>query len=479
LLLTIRAMHRLLWLLLLGLPLTAAEHTSPPAVWLVVPFIVLLTAIAVMPLLAAKFWHHRYPQVSFALGGVVAIYYLFSGHANAVVHVGFEYMSFISVISCLFLVTAGIVLNLGFAGNPRTNLGVLLFGAVLANAIGTTGASILLIRPFLRMNRGRLRPYHLVFFIFMVANIGGALTPIGDPPLMLGYLKGIEFVRFYELNLPAWLLALALLGGIFYVIDWCNKTPSQAPEPGGEVVLTGVKNILLLAISVGCILIDPNRVQWVPGLTHGPAGWGLCMGKPPSPDIETFSFVREILLLSIGWFALRTTPREHLQKNGFTSEPLREVAILFVGIFLTMMPALELIRAQAVSGALFGIPLTPMAYYFGTGVFSGILDNAPTFMAFMAGMEGQHDLTIAQIGASTDPAVVRAFGACAVASVFWGAMSYIGNGPNFMVKAIVESTTGPEGRPVMEVPSFFGYIGKYALPILLPVLFVVGILLYR
>ena len=155
------------------------------------------------------------------------------------------------------------------------------------------------------------------------------------------------------------------------------------------------------------------------------------------------------------------------------------MAILFVGIFLTMMPALELIRAQAVSGNLFGIPLTPLAYYFGTGIFSAVLDNAPIFMAFMAGMEGQHGLTIAQIGTSTHPEVVRAFGACAVASVFWGAMTYIGNGPNFMVKAIVESTTGPDGKPVMEVPSFFGYIGKYGLPILLPVLLVIGFLFYR
>lgn len=464
-------------LLCLGLPLAAAESTPPP-VWAVIPFVVLLAAIAVMPLVAAKVWHHRYPLVSFALGGLVAAYYLFSGHANAVVHVGFEYLSFISVITCLFLVTAGIVLNLGFTGNPRTNLGVLLFGAVLANAIGTTGASILLIRPFMRMNRGRLRPYHLAFFIFMVANVGGALTPIGDPPLMLGYLKGIEFMRFYDLNLPAWIAALALLGGIFFVVDWRNKAQPERPAYGGEVVLTGVKNILLLVIGVVCILIDPNRIPWVPGLSHGPDGWGFGLGRPPGPDIETFSFVREFLLLGIGWYAYHSTPRENLRVNGFTAEPLREVAILFVGIFLTMMPALELIRAQAVSGSLFGVPLTPLAYYFGTGFFSAILDNAPTFMAFMAGMEGQHSLTIAQIGTSIDPTVIRAFGACAVASVFWGAMTYIGNGPNFMVKAIVESTTGPAGKPVMEVPSFFGFIGKYSLPILLPVLLVIGFLFY-
>lgn len=472
-------MHRFLILLLAGIPLAAAEHGAPPPVWTVLPFVCLLAAVAVMPLVAAKLWHHRYPLVSFVLGGLVALYYLVTGRFEALVHVGFEYLSFISVVACLFLVTAGIVLRLGFSGSPRTNTFLLLFGAVLANAIGTTGASILLVRPYLQMNRGRLRPYHLAFFIFLVANVGGALTPIGDPPLMLGYLKGIEFVRFYELNLPEWLFALATLGTIFYLIDRRNPAPPDQVDHGGEVTITGVKNIALLAAGVGCILIDPNRGTWVPGLTHGPDGWGMMLGKPPSPDITTFSFLREFLLLGIGWYAFRTTPPENLRTNGFTPEPLREVAILFVGIFLTMLPALEIIRAQAVSGNLFGIELTPMAYYFGTGIFSAILDNAPTFMAFMAGMEGQHGMTIAQIGASADPAVVKAFGACAVASVFWGALTYIGNGPNFMVKAIAENTTGPDGKPVMEVPTFFGYILKYALPILFPVLFVIGVLFYR
>ncbi len=432
-----------------------------------------------MPLVAAKMWHRRYPLVAFGLAAVVAIYYLATGRAGALVHVGFEYLSFISVVACLFLVTAGVVLKLGFTGSPRTNTAVLLFGALLANAIGTTGASILLIRPFLQMNRGRLRPYHLVFFIFLVANIGGALTPIGDPPLMLGYLKGIEFVRFFELNLPQWVCALGMLGTIFYFLDRRNPSPPDQAEHGGEVAITGVKNIALLAAAVGCILIDPNRGDWVPGLTHGPAGWGLHLGKPPSPDIETFSFVRELLLLGIGWYAFRTTPPENLRVNDFKAEPLREVAILFVGIFVTMLPALELIRAQAMSGALYGVPLTPLAYYYGAGFFSAILDNAPTFMAFMAGMEGQHQLTIAQIGASADPLVVRSFGACAVASVFWGAMTYIGNGPNFVVKAIAENMRGPDGQPIVAVPTFFGYIFRYSLPILLPVLFVIGFLFYR
>lgn len=472
-------MLRLLALLLITtVPCAAAEGLAPPPAWSVLPFVLLLGMIAVMPLVAAKFWHHRYPLITFGLGAVIGLFYLFTGRQAALVHVFFEYLSFISVIACLFLVTAGIVVNLGFTGSARTNLSLLLFGALLANAIGTTGASILLIRPYLQMNRGRLRPYHLVFFIFIVANIGGALTPIGDPPLMLGYLKGIEFVRFFELNLPEWCTALALLGAIFYLIDRRNPAPPDHIEHGGEVTLTGVRNIALLAIAVGCILIDPNRVDWAPGLVHGPDGWGLRLGKPPVGH-ETFSFVRELLLLGIGWFAIRTTPSENLRTNAFNPEPLREVAILFVGIFLTMLPALEIIRSQAQSGNLFGIPLTPIAFYFGTGVFSAVLDNAPTFVAFLAGMEGKYDLTVAQIGASSDPAIVKSLGACAIASVFWGAMTYIGNGPNFMVKAIAEATVDAEGRPVVEVPSFFGFIGRYSLPILLPVLLLIGWLFYR
>ncbi len=471
-------MRRLLALLLLATaPCAAAEGLAPPPAWSVLPFVLLLGMIAVMPLVAAKFWHQRYPLITFGLGAVIGLFYLFTGRQAALVHVFFEYLSFISVIACLFLVTAGIVVNLGFAGSARTNLSLLLFGALLANAIGTTGASILLIRPYLQMNRGRLRPYHLVFFIFIVANIGGALTPIGDPPLMLGYLKGIEFVRFFELNLPEWCTALALLGAIFYLIDRRNPVPPDHIEHGGEVTLTGVRNIALLAVAVGCILIDPNRVDWAPGLVHGPDGWSLSLGKPPVGH-ETFSFVRELLLLGIGWFSFRTTPPENLRTNTFNFEPLREVAILFVGIFLTMLPALEIIRSQAQSGSLFGIPLTPLAFYFGTGVFSAVLDNAPTLVAFLAGMEGKYDLTVAQIGASVEPEIVKSLGACAIASVFWGGMTYIGNGPNFMVKAIAEATVDAAGRPVVEVPSFFGYIGRYSLPILLPVLLLVGWLFY-
>lgn len=470
-------MLRLLALLLLGGSGFAAEGVAPPPAWSVLPFVVLLGMIAVMPLVRPAWWHHRYPLVSYALGAVVALFYLIQGRWLSLVHVGFEYLSFVAVLACLYLVAAGIIVRLGFRGSARTNTFLLLFGALLANLIGTTGASVLLIRPYMLMNRGRLRPYHLVFFIFLVSNIGGALTPIGDPPLMLGYLKGIEFFRFYELNFREWLTALALLGGIFYLIDRRNPAPPDEIEHGGELTITGVRNIGLLAVAVACIMLDPNRVEWVPGIVHAADGWSLALGPAPAGG-ETFSFMRELLLLAIGFWALRTTPAENLRANGYTSEPIREVAVLFVGIFLTMMPALELIRHQAAGGALFGLPLTPLTFYFGTGVFSGVLDNAPTFMAFLAGMEGKYDMTIAQLGASSDVTVAHSLGACAVASVFWGALTYIGNGPNFMVKAIAESATDDAGRRLIEVPSFFGYIMRYSLPILLPVLLLIGWLYY-
>ncbi len=459
-----------------------ADPASVPALWSVIPFATLLAAIAVMPLVAAKFWHHWYPHIAISLGLAVAGYYLFGlGDAGSLIHVGFEYASFISLIACLFLCSGGVVVKLGFRGTPWTNLGLLLFGAVIANLIGTTGASMLLIRPFLRLNRGRLRPYHVVFFIFIISNCGGCLTPIGDPPLLLGFLRGIEFFRFFELNVGAWLLVLVLLSLAFLAFDLGNRAVADPPADerggrGGEFSLEGARNLLLLFIALGCIFLDPNRVSWVPGIGHDATGWQFTSGALAGG--ETFSFVRELLLVGIGAFTYRITPREDLRANGFSFEPLREVALLFIGIFLTMLPALQLIRADAQDGNLFGVALTPWTFYLGTGAFSGILDNAPTFIAFLAGMEGKYGLSVSAIGRSLDPQIAASLAACATASVFFGAMTYIGNGPNFLVKAIVESSHDQDGRPLVEVPSFFGYIFRYAVPVLLPILLLVGLVFF-
>jgi len=459
--------------------LLAAADGPAPAVWSVAPFALLLTLVAVMPLVAAHWWHRWYPAVAIGLGALVAGYYLaVLGKPASLIHVGFEYAGFISLIGCLYLCSGGVVVGLGMRGTPATNTGLLVFGACLANVIGTTGASMLLIRPFLRLNQGRLRPYHVVFFIFLVSNIGGALTPIGDPPLLLGFLRGIPFFRFTELNLGPWLVAMALLATAFFALDSRNPHP---PEPahghGGTIALRGGRNLLLLVVALGCVFVDPNRVTWVPGIGHDAAGWGLTVG--PLAGGETFSFVRELLLTGIGLYAWRTSPPENLAANGFTWGPLKEVGLLFIGIFLTMLPALELIRADAADGNLFGIPLTPLAFYLGTGLCSAILDNAPTFIAFLAGIEGATGLTVPQIGLSADPKVALDLAACACASVFFGAMTYIGNGPNFMVKAICEDAKDTQGRPAVEVPGFFGYIVRFALPILLPILLVVGWIFFR
>ncbi len=470
---------RIVLLLILLSSLAPGAEGATPALWSVAPFALLLVLIAVMPLVAAHWWHRWYPVVAIGLGAAVAAYYLGAlGKPASLIHVGFEYAGFISLIGCLYLCSGGVVVGLGMRGTPTTNTGLLVFGACVANIIGTTGASMLLIRPFLRLNQGRLRPYHVVFFIFMVSNVGGALTPIGDPPLLLGYLRGIEFFRFLELNLGPWLLAMGLLSATFFAIDARNPHgPELALSHGGAVSLRGGRNLLLLVIALGCVFVDPNRVAWVPGLGHDAQGWRFTIGALAGG--ETFSFVRELLLTAIGIFAWRTSPAENLAANGFSWAPLKEVALLFIGIFLTMLPALELIRADAVDGNLMGITLTPMAFYFGTGLFSAILDNAPTFIAFLASIEGVTGLTVAQIGASTDAKIALDLAACACASVFFGAMTYIGNGPNFMVKAICEDTKDAQGRPVVAVPGFFGYIARYALPILLPILVIVGFVFFR
>jgi Na+/H+ antiporter NhaD/arsenite permease-like protein len=381
------------------------------------------------------------------------------------IHVGFEYLSFIALLTCLYVCSGGIVIGLGGRGKPWSNTLLLLVGGLIANVVGTTGASMLLIRPFLRANRGRLRPYHVAFFIFIVSNVGGALTPIGDPPLLLGFLRGIDFFRFFELNFLPWLLAMVLLLALFFWFDHANKRhPQTLAEFRNLPAIQGWSHLGLLALGVAVVFLDPAKVPWLPAIHyHG----------------HDFSFVREVLMFGIAFIAFKTARKEHLQTNDFTFEPIREVAFLFVGIFLTMIPALELIRHAAQGGAIVGFPLTVSTFYLGTGLFSAVLDNAPTFIAFLAGMEGRFGMDVAALGHSTDPQVVASLAACACAAVFFGAVTYIGNGPNLMVKAICESARDANGALLVEVPTLHGYFLRYALPILTPVLLIVWAVFFR
>lgn len=456
-----------------------ASYSAGP-MWLVLPFVVLLLLIATGPVLYEKHWHHHYPKYAVGLGIIVAVYYLaVIGQTGPVLHAAQEYISFITLIAALFIASGAILVQTDFAGTPRANVLMLLTGAVLSNLIGTTGASMLLIRPFIRLNVGRFRPYHVVFFIFIVSNVGGSLTPIGDPPLFLGFLRGVPFFWTLEVMWPVWLFGLAVLLTVFYFIDHRNHkhsiredvpeeklaeeepdtplmTPTTIHGPARMRIL-GKRGFAWLALIIACVFIDPSVMPGIVPNLHA-------MGSPIG--------LREALLLVICFLAYRTADPQAHRGNQFTLEPVREVAWLFVGIFLTMQPALIRIAEAAHASA---DVLTVSHFFFGTGILSGVLDNAPTYLSFLTA-------AAAKFGVNVDNAeAVRALAvnadskfyveAISVAAVFWGALTYIGNGPNFMVRSIAESSG-------VKAPSFFGYFLRYALPILVPTYMLVWLVFF-
>ncbi len=455
----------------------AAVGTATPGVplWLSGPFALLLLLIATMPLSpprARHLWERFYPVVAIGLGVVVATYYVAlveHGGGRVGLTIG-EYVSFVALIGSLFVVAAGIHVRIRGEARPAQNVVFLLVGAGLTNVIGTTGASMVLIRPWIRMNRYRITAYHTVFFIFVISNVGGALTPIGDPPLFLGYLHGVPFFWLVDKAAPAWALTLVLLLGVFFALDrrnylrarWQIREMQTARD--SLVTVEGRQNVLFLALIMVGVFI-PDRF-----------------------------FLRELVMVAAAAASYGLTRPAVRAANEFTFAPIKEVAVLFAGIFLTMMPALDYLERH---GQELGFK-TPLGYYFASGALSAVLDNAPTYLNF---------LTLAE--AAVTPSDVRARGAEAASaaspeaaarareavllgwlihpesrtpsgtpalsfvvaislgSVFFGAMTYIGNGPNFMVKSIAEAAG-------VRVPTFFGYVGQYSLPILLPILALVG-----
>ena len=422
--------------------------------------------IATGPLFYEHFWHKNYPIVAVALAALVVSYYLFVIHnQHGPVHALAEYMQFIALLSSLFIASGGILIKVDKKATPLVNSTILVLGAVISNLIGTTGASMLLIRPYIRLNKDRVRAYHIVFFIFLVSNIGGSLTPIGDPPLFLGFLRGIPFFWTMVHNVEEWILATLVLTAIFFIIDKRNQQKAE-PEDHEEtysnkISLVGKRNFIWLGVVIAAVFIDPNKFDWVPGITY---------------DGQQFSFVRELIMFAVAFLSYRFANREALGGNEFSFEPIREVAFIFIGIFGTMMPALELVGNFAKSEA--GAELiTHNTLFWGTGLLSGFLDNAPTYLNFLAA-------AMASLGADVGtPAEVVAFAngdyqesildltAISVAAVFFGAMTYIGNGPNFMVKSIAEQIG-------IKMPSFFGYIIRFSVPFLLPVLIVIWVLFF-
>jgi Na+/H+ antiporter NhaD/arsenite permease-like protein len=464
-----------------------------PNPWMVVPFVLLLAAIALGPLAWPHGWHRHYPKVAVGLGAVtLAYYWLGLGATGRIAHTAHEYVSFIALIGSLFVVSGGIHITVKGEATPLANCLFLLVGAVIANVLGTTGASMLLIRPWLRMNKYRLTAHHVVFFIFIVANVGGCLTPIGDPPLFLGCLKGVPFWWVLEHCWPMWLVGVGSLLAIFYVLDLRNylKAPREVREketgPGEQWRIRGLHNVGFLAVILGAVFLQ----------------------HPP--------FLREAVMVAAAVGSYLTTPRPVHEANDFNFEPIREVAILFIGIFATMMPALDWLQLHARE---LGEP-TPTLFYWGTGILSAVLDNAPTYLSFLSaaigvfappavlqqlraavtqglapsavqdpilqgaleGMAryfprelagGQPSVEHLQLSVLLGPPENNLFIiAVSIGAVFFGAATYIGNGPNFMVKSIAEHQKA-------HVPTFLGYVFRFTLPYLLPVLVLTWWIFFR
>ncbi len=438
--------------------ITSSEeaHSSDhlPSALMVLPFVILLAMIATGPLFYHHFWEKNYPIIAIILGLVTVLYYLFFlNDTHSLLHTAAEYLSFIALLSSLFVASGGILIKVDKKSTPWLNAGILLFGSVIANVIGTTGASMLLIRPFIKINKDRIKPYHIIFFIFLVSNIGGALTPIGDPPLFLGFLRGVEFFWVIQHVWYIWLPTILLVTLIFVLIDSRNVSKIETGEKfSGKIEFKGMRNVFYLLVIVISVFIDPAVMSWVPSLSPLPIG------------------IREIIMFSMVIISYRTADTEILKANEFDFEPIKEVAYLFVGIFATMIPALQLISHEA---NILGEKLTPGIFYWATGILSAFLDNAPTYLNFLSAALGKYGMNVnlsAEVSrfAQIHPIYLSAI---SVAAVFFGAMTYIGNGPNFMVKSISE-------RSGIKMPSFFGYLIKYSIPILIPVFIIVWLVFY-
>lgn len=451
--------------------LVASSDSEPsdhhgPAAWSVFPFVLLLLMIATGPLFYEHFWHKNYPIVALALAAIVIGYYLFGLHnSHSPIHALAEYVQFIALLSGLYIASGGIMIIVDKQASPSTNLILLAIGAVIANIIGTTGASMLLIRPFIRLNKNRIKAYHIIFFIFLVSNIGGCLTPIGDPPLFLGFLKGVPFFWTLSHNVVPWAFAVVVLLILFYLFDKRNKSDysfgEDVAKPTNKVAIRGTRNFWWLSVVVGSVFLDPNVFEWVPGIEY---------------DGVKFSFIREIIMFTSAFLAYKFADKQALSGNDFNFEPIREVAFIFIGIFGTMMPALELVSnyAQSPEGSAL---ISHNTLYWGTGLLSGFLDNAPTYINFLTAAMASTGASITVLPevvgyASGDyPNSILNLQAISVAAVFFGAMTYIGNGPNFMVKSIAEQVG-------IKMPSFFGYIIRFSIPILLPIFLLVWLLFF-
>ncbi|WP_416189310.1 sodium:proton antiporter [Neisseria sp. CCUG17229] len=415
------------------------------------PFAAILLSIALGPLMMPKIWHHHFGKIT-AFWTVLflvpfVLYFGFTAGIQVVAHAMVEeYIPFILLLFALYTISGGILVWGNLQGSAKLNTTLLAIGTVLASVMGTTGAAMLLIRPLLKANDNRKHKVHVVvFFIFLVANIGGGLTPLGDPPLFLGFLKGVDFMWTVVHMFPPVLISVVILLTVFYFLDRHlyskeDEVVPHDPSPDSKLQIFGKVNFILLLGVVGAVLMS--------GI------W-----KPDHPGFEIFgshyllpNLVRDVILLSLAVISLLITPKQVRAGNEFNWEPIAEVGKLFAGIFITIAPVLAILKAGE-NGALRGVvsmvhnaagePLNTM-YFWMTGVLSGFLDNAPTYLVFfnMAGGDAQSLMT---------GPLFHTLLAISMGSVFMGALTYIGNAPNFMVKAIAEQRG-------VKMPSFFGYM---------------------
>ncbi|MBO7160798.1 MAG: sodium:proton antiporter [Paludibacteraceae bacterium] len=420
-------------------------------VFSLIPFVIMLLCIAVGPLVAEHWWENNRNKliVSLILGIPTAIWLCLNGLSDKLIHqMVFDYVPFIILLTALFTVTGGIRISGNLAAKPIVNTAFLGIGYLLASIMGTTGAAMLLIRPLIETNQERKHKVHtILFFIAAVANCGGLLTPLGDPPLFLLYLKGAEFTWFMGM-LPEWALAGALLLLVYFIVDTMMYKKEDAADIARDnnektsVKITGNINFLYL-IGVVCAVafINPGTIP--------------AMGDHHAPIyVRLLREIVLVILILASWF---TTKQQIRKDNNYSWGPIIEVAVLFVGIFATMTPALLFLEANA--GSL-GIT-EPWQFVYATGALSSFLDNAPTALAFHSVALGLDPaLTAGATMVAGIPEVLLK--AISMGAVFFGAMTYIGNGPNFMVKAIAEQNK-------IQMPSFFGYMFKFSLVVLLPI----------
>ncbi len=439
--------------------------------WSTIPFAGMLLSIALFPLLAPKIWHHNFGKVSFFWAIAFALPFLIhykSVAIHEILHIYLiDYIPFIILLWALFTVSGGILLKGAIKGNPVTNLVMLIIGTFLSSWIGTTGSAMLLIRPVIRSNINRKNKVHIIiFFIFLVANIGGSLTPLGDPPLFLGFIHGVDF--FWTMKIfPHMALVSLILLTIFFILDtyYYKKETEEirelSEEKGEPIKILGLHNIIFLFGIIGGVLFSGT----------------VKLGQVNVFGIHMHiqNIIRDFVLILMGILSLITTKKKIRKDNNFTWFPIQEVAILFAGIFMTIIPALAILKAGDKGSLSFIINAVkePWHYFWITGTLSSFLDNAPTYLTFFNTAMGQFFSGMVEHQAVVQLMTQKAIylKAISAGAVFMGAMTYIGNAPNFMVKSIAEENG-------VQMPSFFGYIMKYSMIFLIPSFIIVTLIFF-